>query len=117
MCCKRVPQSGVVGVKSWRSTFPICGSVAANSSTTLRQSAIRVPEDVSVVGIDDQPFLTFLSLTTVRLPVMEASKHAIDLLIKRINNPDTEASHILLPCPLIVRSTVGPTTLMEENPR
>ncbi len=91
-------------------------TVAAVVLETLRQSGIRVPQDMSVVGIDDQPFLSFLGLTTVRLPVSEAAKLAINLLIERIARPDIDVRHTLLPCPLIVRGTTGqaPMTLMED---
>ena len=82
--------------------------VAAVVMESLREAGLDVPGDVSVVGIDDQPFLFFLSLTTVSLPIIQASQYAVNMLIQRIAKPETPAKHITLPCPLIVRRTTGP---------
>lgn len=81
--------------------------VAAVIIQTLRELGLHIPRDVSVVGIDDQPFLSFLSLTTIRLPVIEAGKRAIEMLIDRVLNPNTPVRHEILPCPLIERRTTG----------
>lgn len=83
-------------------------TVAAVVLETLRQAGVEVPGEISVVGIDDQPSLAFLALTTVKLPVIEAGKHAIELLIKRIADNDAQVRHVTLPCPFIERSTSGP---------
>ncbi|MFZ5879739.1 MAG: LacI family DNA-binding transcriptional regulator [Chloroflexota bacterium] len=81
--------------------------VAAVIVRTLQESGRRVPADVAVAGIDDQPFSQYLGLTTVQLPVSEAGRQAIQLLLTRISNPTAQAQHILLPCPLVVRDTCG----------
>src|SRR5262245_56139674 len=83
-------------------------AVAAVVLETLRQSGVDVPAEISVIGIDDQPSLAFLALTTVKLPVIEAGKRAIELLINRIVDKDAEVRHVMLPCSLIKRSTSGP---------
>jgi LacI family transcriptional regulator len=75
---------------------------------TLRGEGVGVPAAMSVVGIDDQPSLAFLGLTTVKLPIVEAGKQAIDLLIRRMANSDAEVRHMVLPCELIERGTSGP---------
>ncbi len=83
--------------------------VAAVIVRTLQEAGRRVPADVAVAGIDDQPFSQYLGLTTMQLPVPEAGKQAIQLLLQRIANPNAKAQHILLPCPLVVRDTCGGT--------
>jgi DNA-binding LacI/PurR family transcriptional regulator len=82
-------------------------TVAAVVIETIREAGLTVPGNVSVVGIDDQPFLSFLSLTTIKLPVYEAGKLAIEMLLRRISEPQNPIEHILLPCPLIARKTTG----------
>jgi LacI family transcriptional regulator len=82
--------------------------VAAVVIDTIRQAGLDVPGDLSVVGIDDQPIFSFMALTTIRLPVVDAGKRAINLLIKRIQDPHIAPSHIVLPCMLIERRTSGP---------
>lgn len=81
--------------------------VAAVVVRVLQESGRKVPADVAVAGIDDQPFSQYLGLTTVQLPVAEAGRQAIQLLLQRIANPTARAQHILLPCPLVVRDTCG----------
>lgn len=81
--------------------------VAAVIIRALQELGKSVPGDVAVAGIDDQPFSQYLGLTTVQLPVAEAGRQAIQLLFQRITKPTAKAQHILLPCPLVVRSTCG----------
>jgi LacI family transcriptional regulator len=81
--------------------------VAAVVIRAIEETGRSVPADVAVAGIDDQPFSQYLALTTVQLPVAEAGKQAIQLILRRIQHPETEAQHILLPCPLVVRATCG----------
>ncbi|MCH0564889.1 MULTISPECIES: LacI family DNA-binding transcriptional regulator [unclassified Streptomyces] len=53
-------------------------SVALGSCAALRESGLRIPEDVSVAGFDDLPFSIDAAppLTTVRLPLAEAGARA-----------------------------------------
>ncbi len=81
--------------------------VAAVIIRTLQESGHQVPADIAVAGIDDQPFSQYLGLTTIQLPVSEAGKRAIQLLLQRITHPNAQAQHILLSCPLVVRDTCG----------
>jgi LacI family transcriptional regulator len=82
--------------------------VAAVVIETLREEGVGIPAEISVVGIDNQPILAYLSLSTIDLPVVQAGITALELLLQRINHPDTEASHIMLPCNFIERKTTGP---------
>jgi LacI family transcriptional regulator len=81
--------------------------VAAVAIKTIQQAGLRVPEDVSVIGIDDQHFCTYLNpaLTTVRLPVLEAGRRAVEVVLARIAGKRSEPDHISLPCSLIVRQS------------
>jgi len=74
----------------------------------LREMGKRVPEDVSVVGFDDQrtsPYLT-PSLTTVRAPTEEvgrvAARQIINLIRGRQADPLT-----LLPTEIVIRNSCG----------
>ena len=81
--------------------------VAAIAIKTVQQSGLRVPQDVSIVGIDDQHFGSYLNpaLTTVRLPVLEAGKRAVEMVLERIAGRRAEAEHVVLPCSLVVRDS------------
>ena len=83
-------------------------SVATVVMRTVRQAGLRIPDDISVVGIDNQPFSALLdpALTTIQLPLVEAGKRAIELLLGEHH----QADHVALPCPLIVRESTGSVT-------
>lgn len=83
--------------------------VAAVTMKTVQRAGLRVPHDVAIVGSDDQFFDIFLNpaLTTVQLPVIEASTRAIRMLLDRIAGRRTGPDHVMLPCPLIIRESCG----------
>jgi LacI family transcriptional regulator len=68
-----------------------CGVVGV-----LRAQGIRVPEDVSVVGFDDEPIahVPVLNLTTVRQPLKSMAVHAVSLLLKAIDESVGEPNRI-----------------------
>lgn len=84
--------------------------VAATVLRTVQRAGLRVPQEISIVGIDDQPFCTFLNpaLTTVQLPVIEAGKRAVEMLLARLAGKRATTEQVTLPCPLIVRESSGP---------
>ncbi|MFF8945289.1 LacI family DNA-binding transcriptional regulator [Streptomyces sp. NPDC014864] len=64
-------------------------SVALGACAALRDSGLRIPEDVSVAGFDDLPFSVdaVASLTTVRLPLAEAGARAGRIAMGREEPP------------------------------
>ena len=84
--------------------------VAATVIRTVQRAGLRVPEDISVMGIDDQPnFCNYLNpaLTTVQLPIVEASKLAIQLLLDHMTGKSKKVKRIMVPCKLILRESCG----------
>jgi len=81
---------------------------AAGAIAALKQAGRRVPEDVSVVGFDDVPISRFISppLTTVRAPIEQVGRTAVQLLVKRILNQPCE-TEVLLPTQLVIRQSCG----------
>ncbi|MBN1220696.1 MAG: LacI family DNA-binding transcriptional regulator [Anaerolineae bacterium] len=84
--------------------------VAAVVMRTAQRAGLRVPEDMSIIGIDDQPFCTYLNpaLTTIDMSIIEIGKRAIRMLLERINRTRTTTEHVILRCPLIIRESSGP---------
>lgn len=84
--------------------------IAAVAMTTIQQLGLGVPEDVSIIGIDDQHFTSMLNpaLTTVQLPVPKAGRCAIEMLLSRMQGDTSPPQRLLLPCPLIHRHSVAP---------
>jgi LacI family transcriptional regulator len=74
---------------------------------------LRIPEDVSLVGFDDVQMAKFAAppLTTVRQPMAEMGRRAVEMLLLQMKGDDLPQSRIVLPTELIVRkSTSSPRT-------
>lgn len=86
--------------------------IAVQVWRALRQMALRVPEDLSLVGFDDTDEVWDIDgnniLTTVRLPLEEIGRQGAELAIRRIMREETEDRDIILPSSLIVRGSTGP---------
>ena len=65
---------------------------------TLESHGLRCPEDVSIVGFNDMPFVDRLRppLTTVRVPQREIGTVAADLLLAQLSDGTESAREILL---------------------
>jgi LacI family transcriptional regulator len=75
------------------------------------ERGLRIPEDLSVVGFDNQELIADglrPGLTTVALPHYEMGAWAVETLIRRIEGPDTPSEQVLLPCPVVERGSVAP---------
>jgi LacI family transcriptional regulator len=64
-------------------------TIALGACAALRDSGLRIPEDVSVAGFDDLPFSidAVPALTTVRLPLAEAGARAGRIAMDREEAP------------------------------
>jgi len=84
-------------------------SVAAAVIKTVQDHGMRVPGDIAVIGVDDQPFAPLLnpSLTTVRLPIVEAGQAAIGFLLDRFHGDSAASARVMLPMTLVVRESCG----------
>lgn len=81
---------------------------AVGALQLLRQAGKMVPQEISVVGFDDQDFASTLipPLTTVRAPTETVGQEAVRLLIAQLRGaPVTPV--LVLPTELIVRASCG----------
>lgn len=74
------------------------------------RTGLRVPEDLSVMGIDDHSFAGALGLSTVHQDVPAQGRAAAQLLLAAVRNRDTRtpATRIELATHLIPRQTTAP---------
>ncbi len=84
-------------------------AVAVGVVRALRRSAIRVPDDVNVVGFDDIPWSQMMDppLTTVRQPLVELGAAAVQMLTDRIADPTLAPRRNVLPVELVVRASTA----------
>jgi LacI family transcriptional regulator len=92
--------------------FASTDSIALGVMQAVRQLGLRVPEDVSVVGIDDIPQAAHAHppLTTVALPKRQMAKEATELLLRAIaeNQPAAPTLSLLNPEVLVRASSAPP---------
>jgi DNA-binding LacI/PurR family transcriptional regulator len=75
-----------------------------------RDASLRVPTDVSIVGIDDGVLAEVVDppLTTVRQPLHEMTQAAVDIIINRIEGKTNGApQHLTMKPELIVRKSAS----------
>lgn len=73
-----------------------------------RRLRIRVPEELSVVGIDDFYLSAIMDLTTVRQDVVAQGAQAATMLLALLDGEDGVESTVTLPTELVVRGSTGP---------
>lgn len=73
----------------------------------IKESGLRVPDDIAVVGFDDISFASFpeIGLTTVRQPKYEMGKLAANILLDSIIKSTKEPKKHILEPKLIVRTS------------
>lgn len=99
-----------------RPTAVACGSdeIAFGVHMAARELGLRIPQDLSIVGIDDHPFAGLFSLTTVRQDVMAQAEHAVALLMDELTAKSADLvleQHVRIDTELIIRaSTAAPAS-------
>jgi DNA-binding LacI/PurR family transcriptional regulator len=91
---------------------PVTAIFAGNDETAhgvykgLRDSGLRIPDDVSVVGCDDTVgSWLFPTLTTLREFPEQLGKQMVELLLNRIANPELEPQQVTVPTEIIKRDS------------
>ncbi|TWC10586.1 LacI family transcriptional regulator [Pseudomonas sp. SJZ085] len=85
--------------------------MAIGALKRIKESGLRVPVDISLVGFDDIPFAAYCDppLTTISQPAETFGRKAVEMLIALIEKKPIPQQHVLLPFELTVRgSSVAP---------
>lgn len=84
--------------------------MAVGCLEALRQLGLRVPQDVSVLGYDDQEIArhTQPPLTTLVLPSYEMGRLAVETLLAETRDAGTRRRRLKVEGRLVERQTVGP---------
>ncbi len=91
--------------------FCSCDAVARACYRACSALALRIPQDVSLVGFDDDPLAEWLSppLTTVRQPFVELGQAAMTLLYRQLTGKVVKPETVTLPVEWVERgSTAAP---------
>ena len=85
-------------------------TVAIGAVKAIREAGYSIPDDLSIIGIDDIPFsaVTMPALTTMRISRSALGTLAVDMLRKRIKHPDWPGMHMQIRGGLVVRNSTRP---------
>ncbi len=75
-----------------------------------REVKLRIPEDVAIIGFDDVPEASWLSyqLTTFRQDPLIMAMRAVELMERRLGNPDLPPSYERVIPELVIRQSFRP---------
>lgn len=84
--------------------------IALGALRTLRKSGVSVPQQISVIGVDDHPSADLSDLTTVAQPVFEQGQIAARQVLTQLDSERSGASRslTLLPTRLVIRGSTAP---------
>ncbi len=101
------PPTAVVAVNDVHALGVIAG---------VHDEGLRVPEDVSVAGVDDIALAAVVrpALTTVRQPLAAMAEAAVDLLVRRLEGEAGPPRSLLFPAELVVRQSTAPPAGSKE---
>lgn len=96
--------------------------IAMGAMLAAREGRLRIPEDVAIIGIDDSDVLlnNSFGLSSVRLPVIDISEQAVNILMESIkerqfNRRSGKVQQIILEPKLIVRHSTNSSKQMAGN--
>ena len=87
--------------------------MAIGAMRAIIEAGLRIPDDISVVGIDDIELSSYqiIPLTTVRQSLVDVATIGIKILLDILAGQEPEQSKVVCEPKLVVRSSTGrPTT-------
>lgn len=86
----------------------VCDEVAIGAIIAARRQGVGVPNDLSVIGIDDHTHAEMFSLTTLRQSPREQGETAVELLSRLIAKPRSTPERVWAPATMVIRSSTAP---------
>jgi DNA-binding LacI/PurR family transcriptional regulator len=88
--------------------FAASDEMAIGVLRTARDLGLRVPEDLSVIGIDDHEMAEIFDLTTVAQPVHDQGRVAAQQVLAALQGEQRAPEQVVLPTRIVVRRTTAP---------
>ena len=87
--------------------FACSDEMALEAISVILEKGLRVPEDISIVGFDDNPIALYgsVSLTTIRQPLFEMASQAVKALSLQMKDDSVASIHKILSPELIIRES------------
>lgn len=90
--------------------FALEDHIAYSIARSLRRRGLRIPDDVALVGFDDDPYAAVLdpALTTVAQPYDEMGADAVRHLVSRVEGANVTPTFHTMPTSLVIRESAPP---------
>jgi DNA-binding LacI/PurR family transcriptional regulator len=92
--------------------------IAIGAMRALFEAGVRVPQDISVIGLDDIEVAAYQipPLTTIRQSFAEIATHAVQLLLDLLNGKNPARLQIVIEPSLVVRSSAAAPPARRQLP-
>lgn len=90
--------------------FAASDEMALEAVTVIMEKGLRIPEDISLIGFDDNPACLYgpVALTTIRQPLFKMAEDSVHLLTSIIDGKGKVKKKVVLAPELVVRESCGP---------
>jgi LacI family transcriptional regulator len=108
----------LTAINDFTAIFALSNLISLGVIRALAEEGLRIPDDISLVSFDDQPYSAHLAapMTAVAQRYVEMGQIAVKLLFDRIQSPDRVGQGgILLPTNLVVRGSVRKLNELEAE--
>lgn len=80
---------------------------ALGALRAVREVGLHTPDDIALIGFDDIMVSRYIGLSTLRQPMYEMGKLAVDKLLMRIDAPNHPTAHTVFSPRLVARQTTA----------
>lgn len=87
--------------------FAVSDTLAAGALSAIHAAGLRVPQDIAVTGFDGTDLAEMVTppLSTLAQPSRDMGREAFDLLLNKIDQPDSPAQRIMMDWHFVVRAS------------
>lgn len=91
--------------------FALSNTIMLGSLKAIRESGLKVPEDISLICFDDNTYMDFMSpsVSSVAQPIPDMASLAFKLLLDRIKGETAAVSRVMLSPKLNLRESIRKT--------
>lgn len=81
--------------------------IAGGMMIEAKERGLRVPDDIAIIGFDDQPLAEMLDpkLTTIRQPIDQMGEKSVEVIIEMLSNPEMKIETYEMSIELVVRES------------
>jgi LacI family transcriptional regulator len=92
-----------------RAIFAANDQMAVGAMSAAEAMGFRIPQDLAIVGFDDIPTARYLNppLTTVNMAIFDQGAKAVELLLRKISEPEQPVEVLATPTTLMIRRSCG----------